>query len=76
MIFPKISTEPAPSLTTPRGELSVKRARPDQADQIADLINRLSDGKRAVSREDVMEAFGEKAYLFLYTGGKISGLVG
>ena len=75
-IFPKISTEPAPSLTTPRGELSVKRARPDQADQIADLLNRLSEGKRAVSKEDVMEAFGEKAYLFLYMGGKISGLVG
>jgi dephospho-CoA kinase len=74
--FPKVTTEPVPSVTAPVGELSVKRARPDQAGQIAELITRLSNGKRTVSKEDVMEAFGEKAYLFLYIGEKISGLVG
>ncbi|MFZ6028121.1 MAG: dephospho-CoA kinase [Chloroflexota bacterium] len=60
----------------PAGEFAVERARPRQAEDIAGLITRLSEGKRQVSADDVMEAFGEKAYLLLKVSDKPVGLVG
>lgn len=59
-----------------RGELVVHRARPSQADELAALITHLSDGRKQVTRADVMAAFGEKAYLILEVGEKAVGLVG
>ena len=58
------------------GDLAVLRARPSQAKELADLINRLNDGGPAMTREDVMAAFGEKAYLVLQANEKSVGLVG
>jgi dephospho-CoA kinase len=64
------------SLARVPGEMFVERARPSQAKEIAELINRLSKGNRLMTRNDVMAAFGEKAYLILHTDGKPVGLVG
>jgi dephospho-CoA kinase len=59
-----------------QGQLHVERAGPRQAQEIADFITRLSKGKRPMNRADVMEAFGEKAYLVLKRGEKLVGLAG
>ena len=60
----------------PAGELRVVRARPRQSAEIAALITRLSSGKREMRAEDVMAAFGEKAFLLLQAGSTPVGLIG
>jgi dephospho-CoA kinase len=74
--FPKADTGPLRPIKAARGELAVQRARPRQASEIAALITRLSAGKRKPGREDVMAAFGEKAYLLLNLGERTVGLMG
>ena len=54
----------------------VQRGRPRDSQAIADLITRLSQGQRRMSASDVMEAFGDKAYLLLHASGRLVGLVG
>lgn len=56
--------------------MTVLRAGPRQADEIAAFITRLSRGAEEVSREDVMAAFGEKAFLMLKIDDKLVGLAG
>jgi dephospho-CoA kinase len=58
------------------GAMLVQRGRPRDSQAIADLITRLSQGQRRMSASDVMEAFGDKAYLLLHTSGRLAGLVG
>jgi dephospho-CoA kinase len=60
----------------PTGEMSVQRGRPRDSQAIADLITRLSKGKRAMTPDSVMEAFGDKAYLMLNSNGRLVGLAG
>jgi dephospho-CoA kinase len=78
LTIPVPSTETGP--TKPRvfvaGKLSVRRASPKEAQTIANFITRLSGGQRRMTRNDVMEAFGEKAFLFLVQGEKIAGILG
>lgn len=61
---------------TPTGELSVKRGKPKHSSSIAELITRLSKGQRKMTAGDVMESFGEKAYMLLEQDGKLIGLAG
>ena len=76
-LFPKDATGIfAPAAPAAKGELVVEKARPRHASEIAALINRLSNGARAMSHEDVMAAFGEKAFLFLKMDNQPVGLVG
>jgi dephospho-CoA kinase len=58
------------------GRLSVKRGKPRDSRAIAELITRLSGGRRKASAETVMEDFGDKAYMLLERGGKLVGLAG
>jgi len=74
--FPKADTGPLKAVKTAKGGLAVQRARPRQAGEIAALITRLSTGKRKLNQEDIMAAFGEKAYLLLNYGDKAVGLMG
>lgn len=60
----------------PAGNLAVQRGRPRDSQAIAELITRLSKGKRQMTSSDVMETFGDKAYLMLQTGDKLVGLAG
>ena len=73
---PSAEEEPTPTSTILDGQLSVRRARPKEAQEIADFINRTSRGRRHLSRGDIMAAFGEKAFLFLLRGNTIVGLLG
>ena len=65
-----------PAALAPKGALVVEKARPRHAAEIAALINRLSNGQRTLDSEDVMAAFGEKAFLFLKIDNRPVGLVG
>ncbi len=72
--FPTAEAEPVAKPV--KGEMSVQRARPRQAGEVASLINSLSEGRRSVNRGDIMAAFGEKAYLLLTLDDKVFGLIG
>lgn len=58
------------------GELFVRRGRPQDATDIARFITRVTHGKKRMTREDVMAAFGEKAFLLLLRDSEISGVAG
>ncbi len=71
------STEESPQTReVARGQLSVRRARPKEAQAIADFITKVSGGRRRLNKDDIMAAFGEKAFLFLLRGNSILGLLG
>jgi len=61
---------------TSNGEFSVKRGKPKNCAVIAELITRLSKGTRKMTADNVMEQFGEKAYMLLELDQKIIGLAG
>ncbi len=64
---------PAPAA---KGGLAVERAGPLQVEEIAEFITEISKGRRAMSPEDVMAAFGEKAFLLLKIDERLVGLAG
>ncbi len=76
--FPTVETGPLRSevVRTPKGELRVERARPGESAEIAALITRLSGGQRKMTSDDVMAAFGEKAFLFLRIDSRLVGVLG
>jgi dephospho-CoA kinase len=59
-----------------KGEYSVQRGKPRNSSAIAELVTRLSRGKRKMTADDVMEGFGDKAYMLLQLDGKLVGLAG
>ncbi len=71
-------TEPAAAKkpVTSTGEFSVQRGKPRNSSDIAELITRLSKGSRTMTPDDVMEGFGDKAYMLLKLDGKLVGLAG
>ena len=75
-LFPVEEPTDRPAVPVARGEMVVERAKPRQASEIAVFIGRVSKGKRKLSREDIMAAFGEKAYMFLRIDHRPVGLVG
>lgn len=58
------------------GEFTVSRGRPRDSAAIAELISRLSAGTKTMTADDVMAAFGEKAFLLLQSGGATIGVAG
>lgn len=58
------------------GTFSLQRGKPRDSQKIADLVTRLSKGKHKMSSDDVMEAFGDKAFLLLQLDGELVGLAG
>jgi dephospho-CoA kinase len=58
------------------GEFLVQRGKPRNSSAIAELITRLSKGRRKMTADDVMEGFGDKAYMLLQLDGKLIGLAG
>jgi dephospho-CoA kinase len=55
---------------------SVQRGTPRDSPKIAELLTHLSKGRRAMDKDDVMEAFGDKAYLLLQQGEDFVGIAG
>ncbi len=71
--------EPPATLITRKpaaGSFSLHRGKPRDSQKIAELVTRLSKGKRAMTSEQVMEAFGDKAFLLLQVNNELIGLAG
>ena len=76
-VFP--SQETPATLITPKpaaGSFSLHRGKPRDSQKIADLVTRLSKGKRAMTSDEVMEAFGDKAFLLLQLDNDLVGIAG
>jgi dephospho-CoA kinase len=58
------------------GALSLQRGKPRDAQKIAELITRLSKGRQTMTNEQVMEAFGDKAFLLLRMDQDLVGIIG
>ncbi len=76
VISPITDTSPVVMRKASDGELSVQRGRPRDSANIAALITRLSFGTRPLSPDDIMAAFGEKAFLLLLADKQLVGLAG
>ena len=74
VISPIMDTSPTVIPKVPRGELIVKRGRPSDSMEIAGLVTRLENGRIARTHQDVMEEFGEKAFLLLEKDDELMGL--
>ncbi len=59
-----------------QGQISVRRGRPRDSEEIAAIFNRLSKNGRKLTRDDIMAAFGEKAFLLLQIGNQTAGVMG
>jgi dephospho-CoA kinase len=57
------------------GEVSVQRANPRQADEIIEVINRLVRPDPPMTKDKVMAAFGEKAFILLKVEDKFLGIL-
>jgi dephospho-CoA kinase len=71
--------EPAIAPTTApvaQGEVTVLRGKPRNAGEIAGVINRIQKAKPALTKDDIMAAFGEKAFLLLQVGDAYMGVIG
>ena len=75
-ILPVTNSRPVVMRKTTDGELSVQRGRPGDSANIAALITRLAKGTYPQSQDDIMAAFGEKAFLLLLADKQLVGLVG
>jgi dephospho-CoA kinase len=75
-ILPVTDNRPVVMRKATDGELSVQRGRPRDSANIAALITRLAKGTRPQSQNDIMAAFGEKAFLLLLADKQLVGLVG
>ena len=58
------------------GAFSLQRGKPRDSQKIADLVTRLSKGKHKMSSDEVMEAFGDKAFLLLQMDNELVGVAG
>lgn len=58
------------------GELIVRRGTPRSSNEIAEFFNQFSENGKMIDRRDIMEAFGEKAFLVLQAGEKMIGILG
>ena len=74
VISPITDTAPIPVAKAAQSELVVKRGRPGDSRSIATLITCLSNGINPQTVDDVMAAFGEKAFLLLKMDKDLVGL--
>jgi dephospho-CoA kinase len=74
-IAPTSDTVPVVQKTL-QGKLIIQRGRPRDSKSIAELLSRLSKGLQAMTSEDVMADFGDKAYMLLKVGGRLVGIAG
>jgi dephospho-CoA kinase len=81
-LFPEAKSEPVTQIhTKPESgadaeAFSLQRGKPRDSQKIADLVTNLSKGKHTMTKDDVMEAFGDKAFLLLQMGDELVGLAG
>jgi dephospho-CoA kinase len=67
---------PVRAATSAKGELTIERGRPSHSKEIATLVTQLARDHRTRTADDIMAAFGEKAFLLLRLDHKLVGVVG
>lgn len=75
-VSPTSDTMPVIMKKAEDGDFAVQRGRPRDSEAIANIITQMSQGKQKMSKLDVMEAFGEKAFLLLQLNDQVVGLAG
>jgi dephospho-CoA kinase len=77
-ISPEQEAGPATQVITrpADGTLSLQRGKPRDAEKIANLITRLSKGKQKMTKDQAMEAFGDRAFLLLLSNNELVGIAG
>ncbi|HEY5730163.1 MAG TPA: hypothetical protein VIS72_08950, partial [Anaerolineales bacterium] len=79
-LFPSAEAEPATQILSKAEagpeSFSLQRGKPRDSQKIAELITRLSKGKRSMNRDEVMDAFGDEAFLLLQMGDDLVGVAG
>ncbi len=78
-LVPKQASESEATLATVQsisGELTVRRGTPRRSNEIAEFLNQFPDNGRSFTRRDIMESFGEKAFLVLQAGETMVGILG
>jgi dephospho-CoA kinase len=60
----------------PQGEIIVQRGKPRDSEALAAFINRVHRNDKPLTRDDIMAAFGEKAFLTLRIGSEMAGVIG
>ncbi len=58
------------------GSFSLQRGKPRDSQKIAELVTKLSKGKNTMNKDEVMEAFGEKAFMLLQLDDDLVGVAG
>ncbi len=62
-------------LRSPTGELTVLRGKPRHSNEIAEIINRIQKPSPPLRKDDIMAAFGDKAFLILSVGQSLMGVI-
>lgn len=75
-VVPQTEAGLTEQVKTLAGQMSVQRARPKQAMEIAEFINRVADNQRTIKSEDIIAWLGEKAFLLLKRQEKLVGIIG
>ena len=70
------SEQPLASTSSLQGELTVRRGTPRRSAEIAEFFNQNSANGKRYTRHDIMDMFGEKAFLVLQAGDQLVGLLG
>jgi dephospho-CoA kinase len=60
----------------PQGDITILRGSPHNSLDIAHFINQNKKASRSLQKDDIMSAFGEKAFLLLQLGDEMVGLIG
>ncbi len=59
-----------------QAKVSVRRAKPGDAEQIAQFVNQAWRGRKAVDEKAVIERFGDVGFLLAERDGKVVGMLG
>ena len=78
-LFPRGDTQPISMVDhklTPKGEIKILRGKPRNSAEIAVLINTLEKPAVLLTADDIMAAFGEKAFFLLQIDYQLVGVIG
>jgi len=74
--IPVPQAPPAEPKAIASGTFTIQRGRPKDSTEIANLMSKFDRKGRHFSREDVMAAFGEKAFLLVQQSERLVGIIG
>lgn len=65
-----------PHVEIAEGEIQIKRGGPRDSKTIAEMMTKFDANGKKFSQDDIMAALGEKAFLLLYVGDTLVGVIG